>query len=84
MNRAEVQARLRDYILKDLIRKPSYPLAENEALITGGLLDSLDMARLAVFVEAEFGVYIPDSDLTATVMDTLEQMADQVLKRAAP
>ena len=84
MNRAEVQARLRDYILKDLIRKPSYPLAENEALITGGLLDSLDMARLAVFVEAEFGVYIPDSDLTAIVMDTLEQMADQVLKRAAP
>ncbi len=84
MNRAEVQGRLRDYILKELIRRPSYPLAENEALITGGLLDSLDMARLGAFVEAEFGVYIPDSDLSAVAMDTLEQMADQVLKRAAP
>ena len=42
------------------------------------------MARLAVFVEAEFGVYLPDSDLTVQAMNTLEQMADQVLKRAAP
>jgi acyl carrier protein len=84
MNRADVQARLRDYILKDLMRNPSYPLAENEALITGGLLDSLDMARLAVFVEAEFGVYLPDSDLTVAVMDTLGQMADQIIERAAP
>lgn len=84
MNRAEVQTRLRNYILKDLIRNPSYPLAEDEALITGGLLDSLDMARLAVFVEATFGVYLPDSDLTVAAMDTLAQMADQVLKRAGP
>ncbi|MGA2820174.1 MAG: acyl carrier protein [Anaerolineales bacterium] len=84
MTKAEVQRRLRDYILKDLIRNPSYPLADDEALIKGGLLDSLDMARLAVFVEAEFGVYLPDSDLTVQAMNTLEQMADQVLKRAAP
>lgn len=84
MTKAEVQRRLRDYILKDLIRNPSYPLADDEALIKGGLLDSLDMARLAVFVEVEFGVYLPDSDLTVQAMNTLEQMADQVLKRAAP
>ena len=36
--------------------------------------------KFAVNVEKEFGVYIPDSDLTVAKMDTLNQMVGRVLK----
>jgi acyl carrier protein len=39
---------------------------------------------LAVYVESEFGVYIPDSDLTVAKMDTLDQMAARVMRSLQP
>ena len=37
------------------------------------------LAELAVFVEKEFDVYIPDPDLTVSKMNTLDQIVARVL-----
>jgi acyl carrier protein len=66
--------RLRDFVRSELLRKPDYPLAADEPLITGGLIDSFALAQIGVFVEAAFGVYLPDTDLTVANMDTIERM----------
>ena len=79
MNDATVRAALRQFITTDLMRDPDYDLTDNEGIITGGLMDSFALAELAVFVETEFNVYIPDSDLTVAKMDTLNQMVTRVL-----
>jgi acyl carrier protein len=76
----EIAAKLRSFILIDLLRNPAYPLQDDEPLITGGLLDSFALAQIGVFVEHEFGVYIPDSDLTAEAMDSLGQMVQRILR----
>jgi acyl carrier protein len=75
-----VRETLRAYITRELIRDPDYPLADDEGIITGGLMDSFALADFAVFVEREFGVYIPDPDLTVEKMDTLNQMVARVLQ----
>jgi acyl carrier protein len=80
MDSNEVKQKLRDYILKSLIKNPSYNLADDEALITGGLMDSFSLAQVGVFVEDTFGVYIPDTDLTVANMNTLDQMVARVLQ----
>ena len=58
-------------------------LTDTEGIITGGLMDSFALAEFAVYVESEFGVYIPDSDLTVAKMDTLDQMAVRVMRGRA-
>ncbi len=80
MNEATTRATLRSYIARELIRDAAYPLTDNEGIITGGLMDSFALATLAVFVEDEFNVYIPDPELTVARMNTLDQIVARVLK----
>ena len=75
-----VREKIRTYITHELIRDPDYELADDEGVVTGGLMDSFALADFAVFVEQEFDVYIPDPDLTVDKMDTLDQMVARVLR----
>ncbi len=84
MKADDIKPRLRNFLLKDLMRNPTYPLTDDEPLITGGLVDLFDLAQIAVFAEREFKIYLPDSDLTVEAMDTLDRMAEQIALRAGP
>lgn len=75
-----IRATLRSFITRDLIRDASYPLADDEGIITGGMMDSFALAELGVFVEQQFGVYIPDPDLTVGKMNSLNQIVERVLQ----
>lgn len=79
MQEAEVREKMRQFIIHDLIRDEEYELENDEGIITGGLMDSFALAEFGVFVEQEFDVYIPDSDLTVAKMDTLDQMVARVV-----
>lgn len=83
MDRSEVRERLRVFVLKDMIRMPTYDLQDDEPLITGGLVDSFSLALFGVFVQEQFGVFIPDPDLTVDNLDTLTQMVDRVMRDLA-
>ena len=78
----EVREKLRTFVVNELIRNPTYPLKDNEPLITGGLIDSFSLAYFGVFVEENFDVYIPDPDLTVENLDTLNQMVERVMRDA--
>ena len=77
---ARVKRALREYLLREIIGDPAYALRDDEPLITGGLIDSYALAHVAVFIEDEFGVYVPDADLTVDRMDTIEAIAARVLE----
>jgi acyl carrier protein len=79
MEEAEVRAKIRAFIVRDLIRDEDYELEDDEGIITGGLMDSFALAEFGVFVEQEFDVYIPDADLTVAKMNTLDQMVARVI-----
>lgn len=79
MDKGEVQQKIKKFICDELIRRSDYPLENETALITGGLIDSFSLAQIGVFVEDEFGVYIPDTDLNVKNMDTLKQIVDRIL-----
>lgn len=80
MDEKTVRSKLRAFILRDLIRDISYPLTDDEGIITGGMMDSFALAELGVFVEQEFNVYIPDPDLTVLKMNSLNQIVARVLQ----
>jgi acyl carrier protein len=78
MNPIEIQEKIRAFICRELLGRANYPLANDEPLITGGLIDSFSLAQIGVFIEDAFGVYIPDNDLTVANMDTLNQIVARV------
>lgn len=80
MDETTVRDTLRAYITRDLIRDAAYPLADDEGIISGGLMDSFSLAELGVYIEQEFDVYIPDPELTVARMDTLNQIVARVLQ----
>ncbi len=77
---AEIVAQLRTFLCSELMQHPSYPLAEDEPLMSGGLIDSFCVAHIAVFIEHTWGVYIPDPELTVEGMDTLALIAARVMQ----
>ncbi len=74
----QLKADLRTFILTEIVRDPTYPLEDDEPLITGGLIDSFSLTQVGLFIEERAGVRIPDAHLTVANMDTLEQMLAMV------
>ncbi|MDH3943991.1 MAG: hypothetical protein OEV06_07865 [Anaerolineae bacterium] len=79
MQKIEIIEKLSGFITGELLQNPEYALKEDEALFSNGTIDSFAIAQIGVFVETEFDLYIPDSDLTVENMDTVSQMADRVM-----
>jgi acyl carrier protein len=77
---SDVKETLRTFVCAELIGDPSYPLTDDEPLMSDGLIDSFALAHIAVFIEDTFGVYIPDVDLVVEEFDTLEQIAARVAR----
>ncbi len=75
---SEIRPKLGGFTCGELLNNPHYPLADDEPLITGGLIDSFSLAQVGVFAEQAFGVYIPDTDLTVEKMNTLRQMVTRI------
>lgn len=80
MDESAVRENLRAFITRELMREPGYPLTGTEGIITGGMMDSFALAEMGVYIEREFGVYIPDPDLTVLKMNTLDQIVARVLQ----
>lgn len=72
---------LHETITTDILNLPSLAIGADEALITSGLIDSFSLVDIALFVEDTFGVKIDDTELNAETFDTLNQLAELILKR---
>ena len=65
----------------------AFPLASgvsrNGSLVMSGTLDSMDVAKLEVWIEREFGVALGACDLTVNTADTIEDVAAFIDRRVA-
>jgi acyl carrier protein len=76
-----IRTRLREYLTKDVLRDSSYPLGDNDALISSGLIDSFSLVDVALWVEDQFGVHIDNSELNAESFDSVSQLASYIQQR---
>ena len=55
---------INDYISREFVRNPALlPLANETPLLDSGILDSLGLLRLVVFLEERFSITMGDTDL---------------------
>jgi acyl carrier protein len=55
---------INDYISREIVQdRALLPLSNEESLLEGGILDSLSLLRLVVFLEEHFKVTVGEADL---------------------
>ena len=81
MDENYILANLSQYIATQFLKQPRRVIAPDEALISGGLIDSFNLVDLALYVEDTFGVRIDDTELNAATFDTLAQLTSLIEKR---
>lgn len=55
---------INDYISRELVQDPGLlPLSDEAPLLESGILDSLSLLKLVIFLEEKFGMSIEDGDL---------------------
>ena len=74
---------LNKFITAELMKDDGYPLQNDEALISGGLIDSFSLVELQLFIEQEFGVRVDDTELTAEAIDTINDLVAVIEKTQA-
>jgi acyl carrier protein len=81
MDNATIRTNLREYVTKEVLRDASYPLKDEEKLISTSLIDSFSLMDLALWVENKFGVRIEDTELNADNFDTVAELASYIEQR---
>jgi acyl carrier protein len=61
--------------------RPSFELRDQDRLLERGVIDSMGVMELLVFLRNEFGVVVPDEDITEANLGTLADIARYVAAR---
>ncbi|HJS18731.1 MAG TPA: acyl carrier protein, partial [Anaerolineales bacterium] len=78
---SEINDQLSKFIATNILKQPSRTIAEDEKLISSGLIDSFNLMDLALFVEDTYGVRIEDTELNADTFDSLNQLTALIESR---
>lgn len=77
-----IRQALREYILSQFLPgEDAKSLDDDTPLITGGILDSIKIMRLVIFLEETHGFEFRSHEMTADYLDTVERIARIVQTR---
>lgn len=76
MDSESIQEQIHKYIQEDLNDGVAFDRGEN--LIRQGLIDSMGVMKLTIFLEKRFGVEIELEDITAENFETLSRISELI------
>lgn len=71
---ARIRAKVRGYILDEILLRTTTELDDAASLLNAGILDSTGTMELIAFLEAQFGLTISDSDIVADNLDSVDRI----------
>jgi acyl carrier protein len=77
----ETEKVLANFIADNVLKQPGYNLETDTRLISSGLIDSLSIVDLAIFIEDRFGVKLKVTELNAETFDLLNELACLIEER---
>ncbi len=64
---------INDYISREIVQDPAVlPLSNDTSLLKGGILDSLSLLRLVVFLQDRFQLTVDETDLLPENFDSVD------------
>jgi acyl carrier protein len=73
MKGAQMENVINDYISREIVQDPAVlPLSNDTSLLRGGILDSLSLLRLVVFLQDRFQLTVDETDLLPENFDSVD------------
>ncbi len=70
-----MESAINDFISRELVQDPSLlPLADTTSLLETGIIDSLGLLRLVMFIQERFGITVDDTDLVPEHFDSVNSI----------
>jgi acyl carrier protein len=73
-------AQLREFVAHEFLQGKDAGLDARTPLLEWGIIDSISIASLTVFIEERFGIRIPTSELKPANLANLGAIADMILR----
>lgn len=77
----EDAAKLRAFVVRRYLPRRQRPLSDEEPLISSGIVDSMGLVDLTLFVEEEFGLFLGPDEFGAGRADTLAEILALMARR---
>ncbi len=79
-----VEEMIRKYIADNILfSKDGYPYADDASFLENGIIDSMNVLELVVFVEDHFSITVNDEDVVPENFDSLQSMSTYVRQKQA-
>lgn len=79
MTESETEGRVRDFITENFIMEgDAEHLPGAVSLTQAGVLDSMGVLELVMFIEQTFGIPVPDEDTVPENLDTVDRIVQYV------
>lgn len=74
---------LTDYIMNELAVGRSTQIQPDDDLFSSGILDSLGVLQLVLFIEEQFGIEVPDEDVVFENFQSVSTIAEYLKTKSA-
>ena len=72
----DIQAQIRDYIAQNLLfSDDGFGYSDDASFLEEGIVDSVGIMELVMFLEENFGLTVDDDDLTPDNFDSVNKLA---------
>lgn len=79
-----IEAQIKDYLARSvLFTDGTYEYSDEASFLDEGIVDSVAVMELALFVEETFGITIDDSEITPDNFDSVSKLANYVRRKQA-
>jgi acyl carrier protein len=77
-----VEETIRTYIAKNILFSgDGYPYPDDASFLNEGIVDSMNMLELVMFVEEQFDVHVEDQDIVPDNFDSVSKLATYVRRK---
>jgi acyl carrier protein len=74
-----VEDQIKDYIAKNILfSRKGYPYKDNTSFLDNGIVDSVNVMELVMFVEETFNIKVKDEDIVPDNFDSVECLSNYV------
>jgi acyl carrier protein len=74
---------VRNHIAQDILFSKAYPHADTASFLEEGIIDSMNVMELIMFVEEKFHLEVADEDIVPANFDSVTKIATYVRSKTA-
>ncbi|GAB4531713.1 MAG: hypothetical protein Tsb0014_15480 [Pleurocapsa sp.] len=76
-----IKATIRKYISENILFSKSYPYSDEDSFLDNGIIDSMNVMEIVVFLEDYMGVQVEDREINPDNFDSISSLAAYVSRK---